>query len=128
VIEIKRTESGWCGHFICARDCLFRRNTLLERPDGVRIVVSTVGAMQDRNEKGFQTIGHNRYFETMCFHAKNNYGYWDADVNYTVPFVSQWAIRHIDRETDGQANAMHDAVVKEISERMAAGEAFEKIN
>lgn len=66
--EVKRTERGWCAHFIGGRSCLFRRNTLLECED-VQIVVSTVGCYRpfDRVE----AIGHERWYETMAFIEKD---------------------------------------------------------
>jgi hypothetical protein len=70
--EIKRTERGWAGHFICSNWCRFRRNTLLELGD-VRIVISTIGLMEKDPEfktNEFKEIGPGRYFETMAFHAQ----------------------------------------------------------
>lgn len=132
-MKVKRTERGWAGHFICANRCRFRRNTLLEKGD-VRIVVSSVGLMekwtgdprQDRNVRGFETIGHERYYETMVFHAEPAPSrYFDADVSREVNFAAPWCIVEID--ADDKANAQHDAVVAEIEERMAAGE-FDNAN
>ena len=66
--NVIRAERGWAGHFICAKDCLFRRNTLLQYKD-TKIVVSTVGAMLSPWKKGdkfydgpFDTVGYNRYY------------------------------------------------------------------
>ena len=132
-MKVKRTERGWAGHFICANRCRFRRNTLLEKGE-VRIVVSSVGLMekwtgdprQDRNVRGFETIGCERYYETMAFHAEPAPSrYFDADVGREVNFASPWRITEID--ADDKANAQHDAVVAEIEERMAAGE-FDNAN
>lgn len=71
------TERGWAGHFICSDKCCFRRNTLLEY-NGVQVVVSTVGAMvigvPNIFERKWDTVGHDRYYETMAFLAKKRGG------------------------------------------------------
>lgn len=116
-----RTERGWAGHFICANSCRFRRNTLLTYND-IRIVVSTVGLME-KNGK-FETIGYNRYFETMAFHSDpNDKRYHDADVRKQVYFDSEWAIAELD--ADDKANEMHEVVVLEITNKLLAGETFQ---
>lgn len=121
-----RTERGWAGHFICGHRCLFRRNTLLAY-NGVKIVVSTVGLMlmNDREtdpKKRFDTIGHNRHFETMAFHAGND-KYQDAEVSRQVNFEHDWAIADLDGEL--QANEMHEGVVSEITSKLLGGSKFE---
>jgi hypothetical protein len=114
-------ERGWPGHFILARKCLFHRNTLIRYND-YAIVVSTVGLMQSQTiPHGFEEIGHNRFFETMAFHAdQNDTRYYDADVSRQVRFESQWQIAEMD--ADDKANQMHDTVVREIAHRLRAGE------
>lgn len=127
---IKRTERGWAGHFICARRCLFRRNTLLEKGD-VKVVVSTVGLLEnpfygDKSkgilaENRFETIGWQRYFETMAFHANpSDIRYHDIDVERPVEFDSPRTINEID--ADDKANDMHEAVVVELMEKMEKGD------
>lgn len=118
-----RTERGWAGHFICADRCRFRRNTLLECGE-IRIVVSTVGLMCNRVEDKFEQIGHERYFETMAFHAQRvDDRYWDADISRgELSFDSPWAISEVD--ADDRANDMHETVVSEIARRMENGEQF----
>lgn len=118
-MELIKTERGWGGHFICAYDCRFRRNTLLEYGD-VRIVISTVGNYVFKEKTDI--IGHERYYETMAFHAKLDEIYWDADVQREVDFESQWAVRQIGIYSDQEANDMHEAVVKEISNNLTEGE------
>jgi hypothetical protein len=118
--KVLRTERGWGGHFICANRCAFRRNTLLECGD-VRIVVSTVGAFKPRHDAEYERIGCDRFFETMAFHADYEEPYWDADVTREVSFDAPRSIADIKRESDAEADAMHEAVVAEISGRMAAG-------
>lgn len=122
---VKRTERGWAGHFICASRCLFHRNTLLEY-DNIAVVVSTVGAMMDihapgwPNENKFDTIGFDRYYETMVFHTnKKDKRYQDIDVLKPVAFASNRAIDHLD--ADDEANDMHEAVVIELTQRLFAG-------
>ena len=115
-----RQERGWAGHFICSNSCRFRRNTLLTYND-IRIVVSTVGLME-RDGK-FETIGHNRHFETMAFHSDpTDKRYYDANVSKQVYFDSDWAIA--EQDADDKANEMHEAVVLEITNKLLAGETF----
>ncbi len=115
-----RTERGWAGHFICAQSCRFRRNTLLAYKR-IKIVVSTVGCMELDGK--FETIGHNRHFETMAFHADpKDKRYSDANVSKQVSFDSDWAIADVD--ADDKANEMHEAVVSEITLKLLQGEKF----
>lgn len=121
-MTVKRTERGWAGHFICADRCRYRRNTLLELGD-VAIVVSTVGAMwTDRSHDKPETIGCGSYYETMAFHADRDGAYVEANVHRQVSFESEWEIdRWEDDDIDMQADAMHEAVVAEIADRMVSG-------
>ena len=121
-MEVKRTERGWPGHYICAPDCLFRRNTLLECGEK-KVIVSTVGSCI-RNGK-MEQIGYQRYYETMAFEAVEKNGYVDAVVSNTVDFESKWAINadhvtDLSPDVDNEANDMHEAVVAEITETLKA--------
>lgn len=116
--QVKRTELGWAGHFICADRCLFRRNTLLEY-GGLKVVVSTVGRMLNLRGDDFEPIGFKRHFETMAFMAKDDDKYNDADVRKPVSFSSNWQLPEPDIELE--ANEMHENVVKEITECLLAG-------
>lgn len=121
--RVKRTERGWAGHFICAHDCRFRRNILLECGD-IKIVVSTVGAMYPPHKKGeIDTIGFNRYYETMAFHSNaTDTIYNDANVSKQVSFDSNWALGEWNTPTiDNDADEMHEAVVKELSHKLKIG-------
>lgn len=117
--EIKITERGWAGHYICSNRCNFRRNTLIEK-GSKRIVVSTVGNYSSYPIKGIEKterdnmIGHDRYYETMAFEAKKEGIYWEADVSKEISFNSEWAIGELKQETDQKANDMHEKVVEEI--------------
>jgi hypothetical protein len=127
--DIKRTERGWAGHFICADRCLFHRNTLLEYKD-IKIVVSTVGLMVNIHSKDypnkieFEPIGaFNRYYETMAFHSKNDDArYNDADVTKQISFNSKWSLDFLD--ADDFANKMHEDVVTEISNELLSGNKY----
>lgn len=114
----KRTERGWPGHFIGARECIFRRNTLVTYEDK-SIVVSTVGNMMFKGR--IHPTGASCYYETMAFHSDpNDDQYHDADVSRQVDFDSSWAI--YEKEKDNEANDMHDKVVREIMRKLERGE------
>lgn len=125
--EVKRTERGWCGHFIGGRDCQYHRNTLLEYGDK-KIVVSTIGRYfppHKREQLGkdkrwiltseyFEMLGLDRYFETMAFMTREiEPGYIDADVTQQILFDSNWSLPQPDMENE--ADEMHEAVVAEIT-------------
>ena len=118
--RIKRTERGWPGHFICVDRCFYRRNTLVEYGE-VRVVVSTVGGMKNRDKNKVETIGHNRYYETMVFMAFKDEEYWEANVSREVCFDSNWFISKLSDDVDNKANEMHEKVVREIMRRIKQG-------
>jgi len=119
LVSIQRTERGWAGHFCGANSCRFRRNTLLECGD-TRIVVSTVGLFKTSFSDSFMPIGHDRYFETMAFHAAFDGRYWDADFFREISFESPWCISEVD--ADDRANDQHEAVVWEICAKLSSGD------
>ena len=124
MIEVKRTERGWAGHFCCSYDCRFRRNTLLEY-NGVGIVVSTVGNMIRNGVP--EEIGLGRDYETMAFYVDPESGdYKDADTTYEkqIFFNSNWQLKNNgdDDFIDNKANDMHETVVKELSKKLLRGE------
>lgn len=120
-MNTQRIERGWAGHFICAHDCMYRRNTLLEN-GARRIVVSTVGAL--RRKGGIETIGASgRYYETMVFEAKLEGEYWEADVSQQIYFESPWSIcaesqKLLPEYVDNDADKMHENVIAEIAKMM----------
>ena len=122
-MEVKTTYRGWPGHFICAHQCVFRLNTLVECGK-TKVVVSTVGQMldplnEDKNKIVYAEIMPNRYFETMAFHAKKTGEFWDADVLRQINFDSPW---HWDKVTDEmKANNGHIVVVDEIIRKIKDG-------
>lgn len=123
-MEVKRTERGWAGHYICSDSCKFRRNTLLEYGDR-KWVVSTVGGYVYQNK--IQSIGYNRWYETMAFQAKEKNGYLEADIKRMVPFESECGIygenwdevlETYGNDIDNKANEMHENVVTELMEKI----------
>ena len=132
-MEVKITYRGWPGHYICAKECLFRLNTLV-KCGGVAVVISTVGnkspdedlrSFVDPERSGWcmEPIGLDRYYETMAFIA-NDSEYRDADVSKEVRFDSKWSLDINDLKNgapDLQACAMHEAVVQEVVEHIYDG-------
>ena len=121
-LTVTRTERGWAGHFICANRCQFRRNTLLQCGSS-KIVVSTVGLLENISRDGIETVGAGRYYETMAFHADyTDLRYFDADVSREIQFESPWQVSEIN--ADDVANNQHEAVVDEITQNLAAGKTY----
>lgn len=122
-MEVKRTERGWAGHYICSDQCKFRRNTLLECGD-TKWIVSTIGGKILDGKP--DVVGWNRWYETMAFKAELEHGYWDADVTKEICFESPWGIfaESFDElveqhpHIDNYANEMHETVVAELMQKI----------
>ena len=111
--KVKTTERGWPGHFIGGDRCIFHRNTLVEY-ENEKIIVSTVGRWRNSNDK-IETIGRNRYFETMAFKSRED-KFDDIDVGEPVHLEGKVSIDHKRPEADIEANKMHEARVEEVKE------------
>lgn len=120
VSGVKRTERGWPGHLRVCNSCRFKLNTLLEYGDK-KIVVSTIGRYINP-EKKVDTIGLNRWYETMCFEGHEENGYIEADVTKEIPIDQEWGIWGESWEevlsnfpqVDNNANQMHENIVQEM--------------
>lgn len=118
--DVKRTEQGWIAYYILADRCLFRRNTLLECGD-VRVVIGTVGLLRDRADTKFETVGHDRHFETKAFHAYRKDGrWWEADTCHEIRDIDA-PQTIVELDADDRANLMHEAVVDEMILKLADG-------
>lgn len=119
-------ERGWAGHFICSYGCRFRRNTLLTHC-GISIIISTVGSYYPNTYGKMETIGDNRWYETMAFYGvEDENGYIDADVEKQIEFRSECGIfgdyDSLPNNVDNVANNIHEAVVLEFFEKMMRGQ------
>lgn len=66
------------------------------------------------------TIGHERWFETMVFKAKKDGPYWDANVSEQISVKGEWGIwgktaKELPEDVDNKANEMHERIVKQFA-------------
>jgi len=115
--KVKITYRGWPGHFICGDRCVFHLNSLLECGD-LKIVVSTVGMLKTENGN-YDTIGCDRYYETMAFVAKRENEFYDANVNKQLEIESRCCWGKL--KDEWKANKGHWKVIEEIKNKMLNG-------
>ena len=113
--EVHITERGWAGHYV---DCLYRRNTLLQSSDNISVVVITEGKRLVDGK--IVKVGKGRYYQTYAYYAQDN-EYRDIDTNCPLYFNSEWMIDHYNEISDLVADAMHEAVVAELMDKMSKG-------
>ena len=108
-MKITTEDRGWAGHFFMSDRCNFRRNTLVSYGDK-HIVVSTVGDCRVDGKP--IEIGHHRYYETMMFWSQLELElYLDADITKKIVFTGDWSVSKLDKESDKEANTMHENAV-----------------
>lgn len=126
--EVKRTERGWAGHLCVSAYCRYHRNTLLEFEDK-KIVVSTVGHYVNSEGK-IDSIGFERWYETMCFEGMEENGYIEADIHKGISINQEWGIWGSTWQevldlfplVDNQADKMHESIVAEMAEKIQKGD------
>jgi hypothetical protein len=110
---MKRIELGCPGHFICAKDCRWRRHTQVGN-----YRISSVGDLyyQSKPNKR-QTIGATGYFETMVFKTTNKPEKGNEGCGCCA--VAQWTDVDGERyETAGEAQAGHERYVKKYMRKI----------
>jgi len=117
---MKRIELGCAGHFICASDCRWRRHT---RVGNYRI--SSVGDYVPKGESKRDSIGYQRFFETMVFRLED--GEEDKiSEGCGCGVVSEYSELDMDGyNTAGEAQAGHEKMVRKW-QRIAKKEQQEK--
>ena len=106
-MAVKAVELGCAGHFICAKDCLWRRHTQVGK-----YRVSSVGDLYYKSEPyKRQTVGASGYFETMVFALTNKQS--SGNEGCGCREVKEWS--EIDGErydTAGEAQKGHEKYVR----------------
>ena len=120
-MKVKITERGWAGHFIGGHACKYHRNTLIAYGKK-KIIVSSVGGYQPPNTDGeIDTIGLERFYETMVFWTKKDGCYIEIEVSrgIEIPDNLEWGIfgttiKDLPEDVDNIMDKQHDEIVKWI--------------
>lgn len=106
----ERVELGCAGHFICAKDCHWRRHTQV---GGYR--VSSVGNLYyDHEPNKRQTVGATGFFETLVFALTDEQDAGNEGCGCRK--VAEWSEIDGERyETAGEAQAGHERYVAKYS-------------
>lgn len=111
---MKPIELGCPGHFISAKDCLWRRHTQVGK-----YRISSVGDLYYGGAGERQTIGATGYFETMVFmttgrKCKDNEGCGCCEV------LSWQELECIRYDIAGKAQAGHERLVRKYLRKAQA--------
>ena len=123
-MAVERVELGCPGHFICAKDCHWRRHTQVGN-----YRVSSVGDLFLATEKGKRQplgAGEDSFFETMVFELVPG-SQCDGNEGCGCREVKGWSeLDGVRYATAGEAQAGHEKMVEKyalLAERAGRGDA-----
>ena len=121
---VKVTHHGYPGHFCCAERCRYHRTSVIHIDGMATYLISSVGAMTPTGGIGngdgevYDTIGINRFYETMVFKVNPVQEDERGDLLWKMSSGSELDISGLGEEfAFDVADKMHDAAVKKWVKR-----------
>jgi hypothetical protein len=114
---LKITERGYAGHFCASSQCRYTRNTLVEFPDGHKIVLSAIGNYCPNVL--IERINSDSYYEIMIFDAEYESPYWESNIGcqiYEFRLIQETPVRGSDLVVD----SFHDLIIQTLADNITS--------